>query len=170
MPDSTDMAVADAPGADIAIPMPVGLDRWGGETLDADAWAAVEESCKAVGAEHLLANIRGVRLPRPTGFHVLVMQFIRPEKVGSIIMAAVSQREDEWQGRTGIVLRFGPDAYRDRAKFPAGAWCEVGDWVVWPPVESAAARMKYGNAVLAMIPDDRVLVTNVDPVLANTSG
>jgi hypothetical protein len=145
-------------------------NRWRGTPLSGDELEAVQASCAAAGALHLLQMVKGIALPHPTGFHLLVLQFVRPAKVGSIIMAETSKKEDVWQGRCGVVLRFGPDAYRDETKFPAGAWCEVGDWVIWPPIESAAARLAYGDAVLALIPDDRVLVTGADPFLANLSG
>jgi hypothetical protein len=117
---------------------------------------------------HLLDGVRDIEIPAPTGWHVLVLQYIRPEKVGSIFLADQTRKEDEYQGRVGLVLALGPDAYADTVKFPNGPWCQVGDWVLWPPMESAATRFRYGKAVLALINDDRVLMRGVDPVQATT--
>lgn len=119
-------------------------------------------------AGHLVEDLRGVDLPAPTGWHVLVLQYIRPEKVGSLFLADVTRREDEYQGRTGLVLALGPDCYADQTKYPAGAWCKPGDWILWPPLAQAATRFRYGKAVLALINDDSVLLTGVDPALSTT--
>lgn len=128
-------------------------------------------------ASHLLALLAGAALPQPTGYHVLAVQYIRPQKSsGGIIFADKSKSEDKWQGRVGLVLALGPDAYSDTAKFPSGPWCKPGDFIVWPAVEAATSRIEYGQrgaserAVLVMIPDDRVLLTGVDPeIVVGTS-
>jgi len=36
--------------------------------------------------------------------------------------------------------------------------------VVWPALESASQRQRYGGVLVAFLPDDRVLATGVDPV------
>lgn len=123
--------------------------------------------------QHLLDRMKGTDVPEPTGYHVLVMQYVRPDtiKTGSgftLHVAGKTQREDEYQGRVGLVLAVGPDAYKDTVKFPGGAWCAPGDTVLWPPVESAATRFKYGGkageqTVLALLPDDRILARGVQP-------
>ena len=116
-------------------------------------------------------RFRDVELPSPTGWHILVLQYVRPDRVGSIIMADKTRDEDKYQGRVGIVLDLGPDAYTDEDKFPTGAWCQPGDWIMWPAVEGAARRFAYGkDAVLALVNDDSVLAVGVDPLRAVASG
>lgn len=121
--------------------------------------------------KHIVADLGDVELPNPTGWHLLVLQYVRPKKsAGGIIFADQTKQEDVYQGRTGVVLAIGPDAYKGE-KFTSGAWCEVGDLVLWPPVEAAAARFSYGKDVtLAILADDRVLATGIDPFRAVTSG
>lgn len=102
-------------------------------------------------------------LPVPTGFHVLCLQYIRSEMKGSIILAASTLREDAYQGRIGVVLALGVDAYTDRAKYPTSPWCKVGDFVAWPALENAAARYPFDGATLACITDDRVVLKDCDP-------
>ena len=118
-------------------------------------------------AQHLRDALREscAMLPRPTGWHILVQQYIRPDRVGGILLPEVSKREDQWQGRVGVVLAVGEDAYCDEAKYPAGAWCRPGDWVMWPSYEQASTRFRYGKAVLALLPDERVILTGIDPEL-----
>jgi hypothetical protein len=117
-------------------------------------------------AEHLLAHIRDVALPRPTGWHVLVLQYIRPGKIGSIILADKSRDEDMYQGRVGLVLAIGPECWADASKYPSGPWAKVGDWVMWPAMGATASRFKYGDAVLTLIADDRIMAAGLDPLRA----
>lgn len=119
---------------------------------------------------HLLDPLRGIEIPDPTGYYVLVLQYIRPESRktaggGTLYLPEVALKEDVYQGRCGLVLAVGPDAYLD-PKFISGRWCDPGDVVVWPPLENASTRLKYGQSVLALIADDKIILTGADPALA----
>lgn len=122
--------------------------------------------------EHMLAGkAPDLEFPMPTGYFVMVLQYIRPDgKVlaggQKLYFADQTRKEDEYQGRVGLVLAVGPDCYRDAAKYPSGPWCRPGDWVTWPALESAAQRQKYHGLVIAFLPDDRVVGVGVDPLLA----
>jgi len=108
-------------------------------------------------------------LPQPTGWHVLVMQYIRPEGTrtrGGIILAAQTLKEDEYQGRVGLVLALGPDAYADRTRYLNGQWVRPGEWIMWPKLSEHVARISFGPVTLAVLPDERVLLTGVDPDVA----
>ena len=107
-------------------------------------------------------------LPEPTGFHVLCLQYVRPEVVTTsggmrLHLAAQTRKEDEYQGRVGVVLALGPDAYSDTAKFPSGPWVAVGDIVAWPALENASGRYAFGSGTLAAITDDRLVFRGCDP-------
>lgn len=116
---------------------------------------------------HLVAALGDTELPEPTGYHILVLQYVRPpQSKGGLIMPEKVVREDVYQGRVGLVLKLGPTAYADKARF-TDAWCKPGDWIIWPSIEGAARRFSYGeNVTLAMITDDTVLATNMDPLRA----
>ena len=122
-------------------------------------------------ASHLVDKLAGIELPAPTGWHVLVLQYVREDRSkGGIIFADKTKQEDVYQGRVGLVLAVGPDAYRGD-RFPGGAWCKAGDWIMWPAVEAAARRFAYGEGItLALVTDDSVLATGLDPFRATTSG
>lgn len=108
-------------------------------------------------------------LPEPTGFHVLCLQWVRGEsvQVGSmkLILAESTRREDQYQGRLGVVLALGPDAYSDTVKFPSGPWVKVGDVVAWPALENASGRYAFGSGTLAGITDDRLVFRGCDPAM-----
>jgi hypothetical protein len=123
--------------------------------------------------EHLVggAGVMDMPLPEPTGWFVLVLQYTRTEaKVlpggAKIYFAESTKKEDVYQGRVGLVLAVGPEAYADKAKYPRGAWVRPGEWVTWPALSSAPARMQFGGLLLAFLPDDALVGVNVDPVLA----
>jgi hypothetical protein len=109
-------------------------------------------------------------LPVPNGYNVLVLQYVRPETIRtaggmSLILAATTQKEDAFQGRLGIVLALGADAYQDSVKFPNGAWVQPGDIVAWPALENASSRYPFGGQTLAAIPDDRLVLKHCDLAL-----
>jgi hypothetical protein len=112
-----------------------------------------------------------LQFPDPTGYHVMVLQYVRPEAktlAGGqrLYFADKTRTEDEFQGRVGLVLALGPDAYRDPSKYPSGPWVRPGDTVIWPTLETAAQRQRYHGLVIAFLPDDRVVGVGVDPALA----
>ncbi len=120
-------------------------------------------------AGHLLASLAGKPLPQPTGWHVLVLQYVRPDSIVrpsgvKLYTAPKTQAEDEYQGRCGVVLAIGPDAYVGD-KYPSGPWCKVGDWVSWRNMESAASRIGYCGVVLARLTDDTIVDVGIDPTL-----
>jgi hypothetical protein len=86
-----------------------------------DLAAAQKEIWDAVG------DIDGVEV-----FHdrVLLAVYVRPVYAGSIITLSDTQREDIYQGPISMVLKIGPDAFRESevADFN-GRLPVIGDWV-----------------------------------------
>lgn len=93
---------------------------------------------------------------------VLVATYIRPSKTkGGIIRPDQNVEEDVWQGKVGLVLKCGPDAFQDDNDMTFnGQKAEVGEWVVfkvgdawqlivgdWPCrlVRDSSIRMKLAN-------------------------
>ena len=65
---------------------------------------------------------------------VLVAKYIRRKISEHLEASAETQREDQWQGVVGLVLKLGPTAFKDdeHTKFPK--WprpIERGDWVLY---------------------------------------
>lgn len=83
-------------------------------------------------------------------FHnkILVAVYERPSQIktasGLLIEIPDSVRkEDQYQGKVGLVLKVGPTAFQDDAnnKF-YGQNVAVGDWVVFRPSDAWAAKLK----------------------------
>lgn len=63
---------------------------------------------------------------------ILVATYIRPEKIGNIIRPQSNIREDEYQGKVGLVLKKGPMAFTDDAEFSfEGQDAGIGDYIVY---------------------------------------
>ena len=66
------------------------------------------------------------------GNRVLVAKWIRDKVSKSLYAAHDTQREDSYQGKTGLVLMVGPAAFKDdpaNGAFFHGDTVKVGDWV-----------------------------------------
>lgn len=69
---------------------------------------------------------------------VLVGIYQRPEKTaGGIILTPKAQKEDQFQGVVGLVLKLGPGAFEDddMNKFH-GFRVSVGDWIEYKPSDT----------------------------------
>jgi hypothetical protein len=67
---------------------------------------------------------------------VLVAKYIRGKVSEHLEAAAETQREDQWQGVCGLVLKVGTTAFIDdeHTKFPVKKWARPivkGDWVLY---------------------------------------
>lgn len=106
--------------------------------------------------------------PRPTGYRIMVAQYVRPTKTkGGIILTDSTRKEDVYQGNVGLVLSLGDDAYIDAARYPNGAWCKPGDWVLWSSYATQGRRIEIGTGSekvsIAFLNEDEVLGTVTDP-------
>ena len=100
-------------------------------------------------------SIRSVM--RPAGYRILV-RLANPEKQDSKLEMPAEAREREWQAQVfGRVVELGPEAYKDKNRFPGGPWCKEGDTIVIRPY-SGTRFMVRGN-LYALINDDTVLST-----------
>jgi co-chaperonin GroES (HSP10) len=68
------------------------------------------------------------------------------EEVGSIV---------------GFVLKMGPDAYADAQRFPSGAYCKEGDWVLMRSY--SGTRFSVHGKEFRLINDDSVEAVVEDP-------
>ena len=65
------------------------------------------------------------RLPEPTGWRMLVLPYRGQGKTkGGVILTDETMQERTYTTVTGLVLKVGPDAYKDEKRFPNGPWCK----------------------------------------------
>ena len=115
-------------------------------------------------------NIKDVadQLPEPVGYRLLVLPFTPKEKTkGGIIIAQESLEKLRIATNCGYVLKVGPLAYYDKEKFPTGAWCKKGDWVIF--ARYAGSRLPIEGGEVRLLNDDEVLgtINNPESVLHN---
>jgi len=109
-------------------------------------------------------NIKPVidELPTPSGWRILVLPFTPKEKTsGGIIIAQESLDRLRIATNCGYVLKIGPLAYYDKEKYPTGAWCKEGDWVIF--ARYAGSRLPIEGGEVRILNDDEVLGTIPDP-------
>jgi len=108
-----------------------------------------------------VANIKD-ELPQPSGWRLLVLPFTPKEKTkGGIIIAQESLDKARIATNCGYVVKMGPMAYGDKEKFPTGAWCKQGDWVIF--ARYAGSRLPIEGGEVRILNDDEVLGTIKDP-------
>jgi chaperonin GroES len=102
------------------------------------------------------------KLPKPTGWRILVLPFKMKEKTkGGVIMANTSLERQQLAAQCANVLAVGPDAYRDKDRYPQGPWCKVGDWIIF--ARYAGSRIKIEGGEVRMLNDDEILATIKNP-------
>ena len=110
------------------------------------------------------------RVPKPTGWRLLVMSYMGRETTEGGIHVTDSVREKESRATVvAYVISMGPLAYKDTDKFgPDGDWCKVGDWVCIG--RYAGSRFQIEGGEVRIINDDEVIATIVNPDDIKTYG
>ncbi len=102
------------------------------------------------------------KLPRPTGYRVLLLPYTPSNKTkGGIILANETLDREKIATVVGYVVELGPDAYNDTNKFPDGPWCDKGDWVIFG--RYAGARFKIDGGDMRLLNDDEILAVIDNP-------
>ena len=78
-----------------------------------------------------------------------------------LVRDTATLRQEEHATTVLFVLRVGPDAYKDQAKFPTGAWCKEGDFVLVRTY--SGTRFKIFGKEFRLINDDQVDAVVQDP-------
>ena len=122
--------------------------------------APVEE--QEVGLTVETIDSHSEKLPHPTGYRILILPFSPPSvtKSGRHLAKQTVDRES-LATVVGYVVRLGPDAYGDENKFPDGAWCREGDWVIFG--RYAGARFKIEGGDMRLLNDDEILAVIDNP-------
>ena len=104
-------------------------------------------------------------LPSPTGWKLLCVVPEVDEKIAGtsldLVRDAATMRQEEHATTVLFVLRVGSDAYKDTAKFPNGAWCKEGDFVLVRTY--SGTRFKIFGKEFRLINDDQVDAVVLDP-------
>ena len=107
------------------------------------------------------------RLPKPTGYRILILPFTMSSITkGGIHLASQTVDKERLATVVGYVVSLGPDAYGDLGKFPDGAWCKEGDWVIFG--RYAGARFQIDGGDMRLLNDDEILavINNPEDILS----
>ena len=102
------------------------------------------------------------KLPKPTGWRMLVLPFKMKEKTkGGVILAEDTLERQQVASQVGLVMAMGPDCYKDKERYPDGPWCKVKDWIMF--ARYAGSRIKIDGGEMRLLNDDEVLATIDSP-------
>ena len=105
---------------------------------------------------------RAAQLPRPSGYRILCAIPEKEEKSdGGIIMADEYLKREELLTTVLFVVSLGPDCYSDKDRFPTGAWCKEGDFILVRP--NAGTRLVIHDREFRLVNDDSVEAVVQDP-------
>ena len=111
------------------------------------------------------AEEKGKLLPKPSGYRILCAipeaeKEFEDSEIG-LIKADETMRNEETLTTVLFVIDMGPDCYKDPARFPNGAYCQKGDFVLVRP--HAGTRLVIHGREFRIINDDSVEGTVDDP-------
>jgi len=102
------------------------------------------------------------RLPKPTGWRILVLPYKGSAKTkGGVFLADEYVERQSLATVVAYVLAVGPTAYQDKDKFPDGPWCKKGDWIMLG--RYAGARFRIEGGEVRILNDDEIIATIADP-------
>jgi co-chaperonin GroES (HSP10) len=109
------------------------------------------------------AEQKAKQLPDPTTFHILTVVPEAEEKVEGteIYKPAQTMHYEEVLTPVLFVVKLGPDCYKDTTRFPSGASCKQGDFVIVRP--NSGTRLKIHGREFRIINDDSVEAVVEDP-------
>ena len=108
---------------------------------------------------------KATMLPEPTGWKLLCAVPEVSDKIDGteldLVKASSTMRQEETATTVLFVLKVGPDAYKDKEKFPSGPWCKEGDFILVRTY--TGTRVKIFGKEFRVINDDQVDCVVQDP-------
>lgn len=115
-----------------------------------------------IGSISKTVEEKAKQLPKPSGYHILcAIPEVEAEFESGIIKADSTLHYEEMLTTVLFVVALGPDCYKDPARFPSGAWCKEGDFVLVRP--NSGSRLVIHGKDFRVINDDSVEGTVSDP-------
>jgi len=96
------------------------------------------------------------------GFNILVSPVsVKGGTKGGILIPDLIKDYMAYLTTVGKVLAMGDLAYLDKDKFPAGAWCTVGDYICYG--KHVGSKLFYKGVRLILLFDDQIIMRVEDP-------
>jgi len=118
---------------------------------------------QVVGAVSFAASdSKAAQLPEPSGYRILcAIPDIEKEYNSGLVKADVTISTEEMLTTVLFVVKMGPDCYKDDKRFPSGAWCKEGDFILIRPY--TGSRLVIHGREFRIINDDAVEGVVQDP-------
>lgn len=108
------------------------------------------------------AEDKAKQLPDPATYHILcALPEIDDTYESGLVKAGQTLHFEELLSPVLFVVKMGPDSYADKARFPSGPSCKVGDFVLVRP--NTGTRLKIHGREFRIINDDSVEAVVEDP-------
>ena len=102
-------------------------------------------------------------LPLPAGYRVLTAlpQVKETFDTTDLLKSSQTRQEEHIMSIIGMVVDMGSQAYADKDRFPAGAWCKQGDYVMFRA--NSGTRFRIGGTEYRLMNDDSIEAVVPDP-------
>ncbi len=103
------------------------------------------------------------QLPRPVGYRVLIAlpEIEKTYADTSVLKTDKEMHHDYIMSIMGLVVDMGAGAYQDKERFPDGAWCKEGDYVMFRA--NSGTRFKVAGKEYRLMNDDSIEAVVADP-------
>jgi len=97
-------------------------------------------------------------LPNPVGYRMLIRPYSGKTKTeGGILLSEQTHETIQMTTVVGLVIKMGTLCYQDKDKFPDGAWCKEGMFVMYGRYAGSRFKTKYGEH--RILNDDEIIGT-----------
>ena len=95
-------------------------------------------------------------IPNPVGYRMLVRPWSGKKKTkGGIILSDDTHDKIQMTTVVGLVVKLGDLCYKYKEKFPTGAWCKEGEFVIYGRYSGSRFQTKYGEH--RILNDDEII-------------
>ena len=114
-------------------------------------------------AENITEDQLEDMLPLPAGYRVLIAlpQVKETFDTTDLLKASQTRHEEHIMSIIGMVVDMGSQAYADKDRFPTGAWCKQGDYVMFRA--NSGTRFRIGGTEYRLMNDDSIEAVVPDP-------
>ena len=125
----------------------------------------IGQSLDPTGPVSVLPNTaeeKAKQIPEPATYHILCILPEADEKYDNgLIKSGQTMQFEELLSPVLFVVKIGPDDFKDDKRFPCGAACKNGDFVLVRP--NTGTRIKIHGQEFRIINDDSVQAVVQDP-------
>ena len=114
-------------------------------------------------AENITDEQLETMIPLPVGYRVLVAlpQVEETFDGTELLKSSQTRTEEHVMSIIGLVVDMGKQAYADKERFPTGAWCKQGDYVMFRA--NSGTRFRVGGTEYRLMNDDSIEAVVPDP-------